>query len=319
MSTRIIAAIGILLAVVVFLSVSSLIPPVAGQGTGSTSKDVLPKTEAGHPEQVPACHEVWMAVGTDGQAGSGGVTDPLDASSVEKFNALFAKFAKDYGDNLTIHLGPGVFYGDRLIFPRNNWKIRGAGRDVTIIRTRPDEKAFETVGFRADEANGGLTGVEVSDITFDFNVPKLRKANRVFVFAEGKTPRVYYQYVQSPPAWSDKQAYKRETDGVVAYKGEEYVCVAPSQGKEPAQNEFWSILRPCDTSNMPAWEKDKPYAVGDAVSAAGKGFICVAAGGKASPDQDAEHWRAVRADAPIRGFTRTRCSSTGERRAAATG
>ncbi len=248
--------------------------------------------------QTPAAHEVWVAVRADGVAGAGGVTDPFDASTVEKFNALFARFRKEYGENLTIHFGPGVFYGDRLIDPLSYWKFRGAGRDVTIIRTKPDVNATQTIGIRNDESTGGVSGVEVSDITFDFNTPNLRKANRVFVWFEGKTPRVYYYYVENLPAWSDKQGYQRNYENAVSHKGAEYICVTACQGKEPAQNDLWSVLRPCDPAKVPNWEKDKQYGIGDAVWLEGKGYICVAANTKSNPSADGVNWRPFRSDAP---------------------
>ena len=139
-------------------------------------------------------------------------------------------------------------------------------------------------------------------MTFDFNVPALRKANRVFVYFEGKTPRVYYQYLTAPPAWSDKQAYKRGIDSVVSYRGGQYVCVVGSDkeatGKEPGQNEFWSILRPCQAAKLPAPEKNKTYGPGDAVGVDGKGYICIAPGATGAVAQDVSHWQPIRADQP---------------------
>ena len=46
--------------------------------------------------------EVWVALRADGQAGTGTVTDPFDAGSVDKFNGLFDKFANDYGEHLAL-------------------------------------------------------------------------------------------------------------------------------------------------------------------------------------------------------------------------
>jgi chitodextrinase len=251
--------------------------------------------------EMPGPDEVWVAVHSiHGSGGSATVADPVDSGG--NLSLLLAKFAKVFHHGLTIHLGPGVFYGDRLVYPRSNWKIRGAGRDITIWRTTPNAAAVDTIGFRADETNGGLTGVEVSDMTFDFNVPNLRKANRAFVYFVGGKPLVYYYYSQSPPpAWSDKQPYKRATDAAVTYKGAEYVCITadvPAVGKEPAQNDLWSILRPCDPAKLPAWDKGKAYAIGDAVALADKGYICVAANAKSTPSADAADWRPIRTDAP---------------------
>jgi hypothetical protein len=259
-----------------------------------------PAAAAAAPSQIPAAREVWVALRTDGQAGSGTVTDPFDASSSQKLDALFAKFTDEYGDNITIHLGPGAFLGSHRYSPCNNWKLRGAGRDITTLRTRGDPNAFETIGFRPDGRHGNPNGVEISDLTFDFNVAGLRKANRVYVYFEERQPRVLYHYVESAPQWSAKQPYTRSFDAVVTHKGAEYICIppAPTQGKEPAQGEFWSVLRPCEAAKLPAWEKDKPYAIGDGVALDGKGYLCVAAGTKTRPSADAANWRAIRTDAP---------------------
>ena len=140
------------------------------------------------PAAPPSLHaglnvprECWLAIRTDGRPGSGTQADPFDAGGVEKLNALLAKFSNEYGDNLTLHFGPGVFYGDRSWAPGNNWKIRGAGMDVTVFKTQPNPDRIETVGFRSE-----AVGFEISDATFDFNALNLRKANRVFAFPAGK-------------------------------------------------------------------------------------------------------------------------------------
>jgi hypothetical protein len=248
------------------------------------------------PAQTSTAHEVWVALRTDGQAGSGSATDPFDATGVEKFNPLFERLAKEYGVNLTIHIGPGVFYGDRLIRPLSNWKFRGAGRDITILCTRADANAIETIGIRG--GNATLHGVEVSDMTFDFNTQNLRKANRVFAYLVDSKPLVYYYYAQSLPAWSNDLSYERGFESAVVHMGMEYISVAPSQGKEPVQGELWSVLQPCDPAKLPAWEEGKAYAIGDAVAVDGKAYICVAANTMSSPSTDANNWRNIQTDAP---------------------
>jgi hypothetical protein len=278
------------LAFACFVSIIALSSPSSGQAGGGIAANSPP---------APFAREVWVALRSDGQAGSGTVTDPFDASTPQKLDAMFSKFTDEYGDNLTIHLGPGVFHGRQRYSPCNNWKVRGAGRDITVLRTLGDLNAFETIGFRPDGRHGNPSGVEISDLTFDFNVAGLRKANRVCVYFEGREPRVLYHCVQSAPEWSQTQPYKRSFDSVVTHKGLEYICIppTPTQGKEPAQGEFWSVLRPCDASKLPAWEKDKPYAVGEACALDGKGYLCVAAA-KTNPAADKSNWRAIRTDAP---------------------
>ena len=40
--------------------------------------------------------EVWIAIRDDGQPGAGTVTDPFDAGTVEKLNALFERFGTEF-------------------------------------------------------------------------------------------------------------------------------------------------------------------------------------------------------------------------------
>jgi len=64
-----------------------------------------PATENKNSNAKPACHEFWITLRTDGQAGAGTIVAPFDGSSVEKLNALFGKFKAEYGDHVTIHEG----------------------------------------------------------------------------------------------------------------------------------------------------------------------------------------------------------------------
>ena len=238
--------------------------------------------------------EVWIALRSDGTPGTGTVTDPFDGSSVEKLNALFAdKFIKEYGDNLTIHLGPGVFYGDRTWRPCSNWKIRGAGMDVTILRTKPNPDAVATVGFRGGSCywGPGLSGVEVSDMTFDFNVPAMRKANRVFVARRGTRFAEYY-HVTTPPPWSADTAYEKRKP-VVVHKGQEYMLLDPCTGQEPGQTKFWTPLRQSDPRTMRAWRAGTRYVLSDTVAVDGKGYICVLEQTRADPRKETDAWHPV--------------------------
>ena len=239
--------------------------------------------------------EVWVAVRDDGQPGAGTVTDPFDAGTVEKLNALFERFGAEFGENLTIHFGPGVFEGDRRWEPRSNWKIRGAGMDITILRTRADPMATETVGFRAGGYTGGPVGVEVSDMTFDFNTPNLRHANRAFVWNAGR-PYVSYVYVDSPPGWSTDAEYARGK--VVSSAGAEYIAVRTNRNQQPVQGNDWSILRPNRADELAAWDAGADHAAGDAVAHEGKAFLCLSPTKATPPPDDAEHWSPLNPDAP---------------------
>ncbi len=239
--------------------------------------------------------EVWVAVREDGQPGSGTVTDPLDGGSVEKLNALFERFASEFGDNLTIHFGPGIYEGDRIWEPRSNWRIRGAGMDITVLRTRADPNATATVGFRAGGYTGGPVGVEVSDLTFDFNTPNLRHANRAFVWKPGRW-YVSYVYADSPPEWSADAEYPHGK--LVTHDGAEYIAVKPIVGEPPAQGEAWSILRPNRAEALPAWQADAQYVPGDGVAVGEAAYLCLRETTGGGPATDAEHWSPLDPAAP---------------------
>ena len=69
-----------------------------------------------------APREVWVALREDGQPGNGTVADPFDAGSAEKLNALFERFSAEFGDNLTVRFGPGVYEGDRSWEPLQKYQ-----------------------------------------------------------------------------------------------------------------------------------------------------------------------------------------------------
>ena len=256
--------------------------------------------------------EVWVAIRSgisdaDGKAGTGTVTDPFDGGTVEKLNGLFVKFKGEYGDNLTIHFGPGVFEGDRTWQPANNWKIRGAGMDITIFRTRADPNATETVGFRDGGYTGGPVGFEISDVTFDFNALNLRRPNRAFVWPRGNGYQVSYVHVDTLPEWSAETAYERgqkvrsrgvgSAGGAGFAAGAEFIALKGSKGQQPAPGEFWSALRPYQAGNLPAWDAAREYGLGEAVAKERRGYLCVAAGKGNDPAGDTAHWEAMSPDA----------------------
>jgi len=244
----------------------------------------------------PSQH-LWVALRNDGHPGTGSETDPFDAGSVQKLNALFETF-RNYGDNLTIHFGPGIFYGDRQWQPKNNWEIIGAGMDKTIFKTHANPDATNAVGFRAGSYAGGPTDFRISDVTFDLNVPALRKANRTFVYQFGRTPLVYYFYAHDLPEWSPASVYSRKGNRAVHYQGNEYIAIIDNQNKKPGQNAYWSILRPNRLENLPDWGLGKRYVLGDAVARDGAGYICTVTRASSDPAIDRVSWHSISTKAP---------------------
>ena len=247
-------------------------------------------------EAAYKAHEVWVAADTGGKAGAGTFTDPFDASSAEKLNALFTKFKDKYGDNLTMHFGPGVFFGDKNWSPASNWKIRGAGMDITVFKSKPDPNGIGTVGFREGGYEGGPSGFELSDCTFDFNTAALRHANRAFVFLEGNRGQVSYFYAQNLPQWAADRQYAHGE--AVAYQGAEYMALMPSKGQAPAQGLLWSPLRPNHPGGLPAWKAEQTYRPGDAVVEGGAAYLRLAAETKGAPVTDKTRWQKLDPDAP---------------------
>lgn len=217
-------------------------------------------------DPAPAAYEVWVAARTDARAGTGTVTDPFDAGSVAKLNALFEKFQKDYGDNLTVHFGPGIYYGDRLLSVRDNWHLLGAGRDITVFKTAPNPDRSQTLGFRPLD----VTGFVLSDVTFDFNVLNLRKANRIFVWPWSSEFRTSYFYAKDLPAWTPGKRWQRQQ--AVTHRGIEYMCIENTRA-EPGASPNWSVLHPNRAESLPAWRPGTTYAAGDAAAFEGAGYI----------------------------------------------
>ena len=103
--------------------------------------------------------EVYLAARTDGKDGTGTATDPLNASTQAKFDALFAHF----GPNTAIHLGPGTYHtkGVASFSVKPYWKIHGAGYEVTkIIQDRTGQVDCMVFCGRGD-------GVEIEDLSID--------------------------------------------------------------------------------------------------------------------------------------------------------
>src|SRR2546423_2684242 len=146
----------------------------------------------------PARLDVWIAMRTDGVAGTGTESDPYDGSTQVKFDALMNSFAS----YTTILLGPGTVetrgYSDVALNgghptwqPKAGMKILGSGIDVTFLK-------IVNAGFYNNSylqrglyfAIGATFGnvvhyVEVSDLTIDCNLrnqppsPKDRKSTRL--------------------------------------------------------------------------------------------------------------------------------------------
>ena len=135
-------------------------------GTGETARSEIVNSlglvEAATPADRALEREIWIALRTDGRAGSGTADDPFDGSTSAKFDALLRRFA-DAAHRvngrvlpLTIRLGAGTFltmgsalgepwpvpYPGSPPYPRINsgwlmhsgWRLLGAGEGLTTIK-----------------------------------------------------------------------------------------------------------------------------------------------------------------------------------------
>jgi hypothetical protein len=113
--------------------------------------------------------EVYLAVRTDSKAGTGTVCDPFDASTQQKFDAIFASF----GASTAIHLGPGTYHtkGVASFSVKPYWKIHGAGLGVTrIIQDFTGQIHCTVFDAHAD-------GVEIEDLSVDCGFGNQRVVN----------------------------------------------------------------------------------------------------------------------------------------------
>ena len=85
----------------------------------------------------PVRIDVWLVKRTDGIAGTGTQQDPLDGSTIAKFDTLMSGMAA----STCVHLGPGEFqtagYYDNPSTgwqPKTGMRIVGSGIDVTTLK-----------------------------------------------------------------------------------------------------------------------------------------------------------------------------------------
>ncbi len=114
-----------------------------------------------------ACREVWVALREDGKPGTGSVTDPYDASSVEKLNSLFERFHKELGESTRL-----VFDGLTLLSSDKPttvaWDaIRAVGR---ITSGSPTSLSIHC----PQRPSGLVLGGESVDVDYDSTIHKLR-------------------------------------------------------------------------------------------------------------------------------------------------
>jgi hypothetical protein len=123
--------------------------------------------------------EVWVAVRTDGQAGSGTESDPYDGSTMDKFDAIMGDNSKTPAYTI-IHLGPGRFR-TAASDKNNKWKVKsgwvveGAGMYSTIVQMGGSVAGihYDLEAFKSVENGSSTDNVTIRDFTVDCNWAEL--------------------------------------------------------------------------------------------------------------------------------------------------
>ncbi|HEY0790334.1 MAG TPA: carbohydrate-binding protein [Chthoniobacterales bacterium] len=125
-----------------------------------------------------AATTVYLAPRTDGKAGSGTASDPYDASSAAKYDALVQRFKS----NVDIYYAAGVYltngWNNATTTAGTNCRHLGAGIDQTIIRLTSTATGW--VMFAVDY-NQRADGFQMYNLTLDAN------ANQNTAFQQHKT------------------------------------------------------------------------------------------------------------------------------------
>lgn len=118
--------------------------------------------------------DVWIAMRTDGQPGTGTQDDPYDGSTPEKFDALMQGFATI--QNLGIHLtgtGPFLTYATHSWFVRAGWVISGDGMDTTTVKMVGNVAGIRGLSCITSDPNVATDSVTIKDMTIDCNWAEL--------------------------------------------------------------------------------------------------------------------------------------------------
>ena len=122
---------------------------------------------------------IWIAVRTDGQAGSGTESDPYDGSTMAKFDAIMGDNSKT-SPYTTIHLGPGTFRSSASD-QNNKWKVKagwvveGAGMYSTTIQMGGSVAGIhhDLEAFKSAQNGSSTDNVIIRDLTVDCNWAEL--------------------------------------------------------------------------------------------------------------------------------------------------
>ena len=118
-----------------------------------------------------SAREVWVAVRTDGQAGSGTESDPYDGSTMDKFDAMMGDNSKTPPYTI-IHLGPGTFRTaiTKTWAVKSGWVVEGAGMSNTAVQMGGNASGMHFgISCFASDPNTTTDNVVIRDLTCDAN------------------------------------------------------------------------------------------------------------------------------------------------------
>jgi hypothetical protein len=155
-------------------------PTPAPTPTPPPTPTPIPGTSPTPVARTAPTQQVWIAIRTDGQAGTGTQSDPYDGSTQARFDAVMYQLRNT--PNLAINIGPGTFktaaastngYAHTWVV-QPGWFVQGSGIDVTIIQMVGSVAGihYGLTCFTAPP-QGSTDNVTLSDFTVDCNWAEL--------------------------------------------------------------------------------------------------------------------------------------------------
>jgi hypothetical protein len=142
---------------------------------------------------IPCCwaktgqgKSVYIAIRTDGVAGSGTKSDPFDGSSASKVFGIL----KALPSNTHLNFGRGTYQIDVTDaskgFIKSGWKVRGAGEYLTTIQLSGSVAQIAFLTVLSSQPDVFTSNVRITDLTVDCNW-----ANLAHTATTGKTVRTF--------------------------------------------------------------------------------------------------------------------------------
>jgi hypothetical protein len=125
----------------------------AYQAAGSATPATPP---AASPTPTPSTG-VWIAPRTDGQDGTGTLSDPYNGSTAARIGTVINNYIPA---NSVVHFAPGNYSVSNIV-PKAGMKLLGAGKDVTNFFWDGSPQTAMILAY------GGASGIVISDLTLN--------------------------------------------------------------------------------------------------------------------------------------------------------